>query len=98
MSYLDLVKSMTVEMRDRLNQAVQMGRWPDGRIVTNEQKESMIEALIAYQALHEADRDEPFTVNEDGELRAMKRVKEKSHSHDNEPVRESPDEFKLILK
>jgi uncharacterized protein YeaC (DUF1315 family) len=98
MSYLELVKSMTVEMRDRLNHAVQIGRWPDGSALTNEQKEAIVEALIAYQALHESDRDEPFRVTEKGELRAMKRIKEKSHTHDGEPARESPDEFKLILK
>lgn len=96
MNYLELVKSMTVEMRDRLNTAVQIGRWPDGKALSVEQKESIIEALIAYQALHEPERDEPFMVNEKGELRAMKRVKEKAPGEEHQ--RESPDEFELRFK
>jgi len=98
MNYVDLIKSMSAEMRERLNQAVQIGRWPDGRALSQEQKEAVIEALIAYQALHEAERDEPFTVNENGDLRAMKRVKETPHHHEGEQAKESPDEFTLTLE
>ncbi len=99
MNYVEMIKTMSTDMRERLNLAVQMGRWPDGRALTPEQKEAIVEALIAYQAIHEADRDEPFTVNENGELRAMKRIKEKSaHTHDDEQPKESPDEFTLTLK
>lgn len=47
----DLVESLTPSMMSDLKQAIELGKFPDGRVVSREQKELMIEATILYDAL-----------------------------------------------
>lgn len=47
----ELVESLTPSMVNDLKQAIELGKFPDGRVVSNEQKELMIEATILYDAL-----------------------------------------------
>ena len=46
----ELVESLTPSMVNDLKQAIELGKFPDGRVVSNEQKELMIEATILYDA------------------------------------------------
>ena len=54
----ELVESLTPSMVGDLKQAIELGKFPDGKVVSNEQKELMIEATILYDAqkLPEEDR------------------------------------------
>ena len=47
----ELVESLTPSMMSDLKQAIELGKFPDGRVVSREQKELMIEATILYDAL-----------------------------------------------
>ena len=47
----ELVELLTPSMVGDLKQAIELGKFPDGRVVSNEQKELMIEATILYDAL-----------------------------------------------
>ena len=47
----ELVESLTPSMVSDLKQAIELGKFPDGKVVSNEQKELMIEATILYDAL-----------------------------------------------
>jgi uncharacterized protein YeaC (DUF1315 family) len=47
----ELVESLTPDMVDDLKRAIELGKFPDGRVVSEEQKELMIEATIRYDAL-----------------------------------------------
>ena len=47
----ELVESLTPSMASDLKQAIELGKFPDGRVVSREQKELMIEATILYDAL-----------------------------------------------
>ena len=47
----ELVESLTRSMASDLKQAIELGKFPDGQVVSNEQKELMIEATILYDAL-----------------------------------------------
>ena len=47
----ELVESLTPSMVSDLKQAIELGKFPDGRVVSREQKELMIEAIILYDAL-----------------------------------------------
>ena len=47
----ELVESLTPSMVSDLKQAIELGKFPDGRVVSHEQKELMIEATILYDAL-----------------------------------------------
>lgn len=52
MNYEDLLKSLTPEIYTSLKNAVEVGRWPDGRALTAAQREQCIEAVIAYEYQH----------------------------------------------
>ncbi len=59
MNVNDLINAMTPEIYLNMKQAVELGRWGDGRIMTKEQKSHSLEALIRYEHLNdisEADR------------------------------------------
>ena len=47
----ELVESLTPSMVSDLKQAIELGKFRDGKVVSNEQKELMIEATILYDAL-----------------------------------------------
>lgn len=43
-----LLQAITPEIYQRLVRAVEIGRWPDGRALSAEQRESCLQAIIAY--------------------------------------------------
>ncbi|EAT11818.1 DUF1315 family protein [Bermanella marisrubri] len=49
----DLIASMTPEIYQNMRDAVQLGRWGDGRAMTPEQKTHSLEALIRYEHMHD---------------------------------------------
>lgn len=48
MTYEQLIESMTPDMHVSLKRAVEIGKWPDGRRLTPEQREICMRAVIAY--------------------------------------------------
>lgn len=52
MDYDELLATLTPEIVARLREAVQTGRWPDGRAVTAQQREHSLQAVIAWEARH----------------------------------------------
>ena len=47
-----LIKSLTPEVYQNLRRAVELGRWPDGRTVTKDQREYSQQAIIYYEEIH----------------------------------------------
>ena len=47
----DLVISLTPEMADDLKRAIELGKFPDGSVVSGQQRELMLEATIIYDSL-----------------------------------------------
>ena len=52
MDYLDLVETMTPEVYSRLKRSVELGKWPDGRPLSREQRETCMQAIIAWGDKH----------------------------------------------
>ncbi len=52
MDYRQLIASMSPQLYRRLQQAVELGRWPDGRPLTPEQREHALQAIIAWGDSH----------------------------------------------
>ncbi|WP_116364381.1 YeaC family protein [Parahaliea mediterranea] len=52
MDYQQLIESLTPEVYDKLRIAVEIGKWPDGRRVSPEQRQECLQALIAWGALN----------------------------------------------
>jgi len=51
MEYNQLIAQLTPEVYQRLKSAIEIGKWPDGRLLSEAQKASCMEAVLRYQAL-----------------------------------------------
>ena len=52
MEFDQLIITMTPETVANLRRAVELGKWPDGRKLTPEQRESSLQAVIAWERHH----------------------------------------------
>lgn len=52
MNVEQLIASMTPQIYKNMREAVELGRWGDGRAMTPEQKETCVEAMIRYEHLN----------------------------------------------
>ncbi|MDJ0878557.1 MAG: DUF1315 family protein [Halieaceae bacterium] len=57
MKYQDLVEQITPELYTSFKRALELGRWPDGREMSPEQRSHCLDAVIAYDQLHHAEQD-----------------------------------------
>lgn len=48
MDLRQLLESITPEVYEGLKRAIEIGKWPDGRALTDGQKELCMQAVIAY--------------------------------------------------
>ena len=48
-SFAEMIENITPEIYQSLKLAVEIGKWPDGRKLTAEQKELCLQAMIAYE-------------------------------------------------
>ncbi len=62
-----LLQAMTPDVFERLREAVETGKWPDGTALTAEQRESCMQAVMLYQA-KVANSTDHMTVNAQGEI------------------------------
>ncbi|MGQ4275887.1 YeaC family protein [Pseudidiomarina sp. E22-M8] len=67
MEFQDLLASISADTYERLVQAVETGRWPDGVALTEAQKENTVQLVMAYQATY-CPSAEPFRIGADGLL------------------------------
>lgn len=47
--FLEAIGNITPEIYQSLKQAVEIGKWPDGRKLSQEQKELSLQAMIAWE-------------------------------------------------
>ncbi|WP_353979206.1 DUF1315 family protein [Salinicola endophyticus] len=52
MNFDRMVAQMTPEMYENFKQAIQLRKWPDGRMLSAEQTELCLEAVIKYEVIH----------------------------------------------
>jgi uncharacterized protein YeaC (DUF1315 family) len=52
LDYRQVIEAMTPEVYQRLKNAVELGRWPDGRRLTEQQREQSLQAVIAWGERH----------------------------------------------
>ncbi|MFC2973525.1 YeaC family protein [Azotobacter bryophylli] len=48
-SFKEMIENITPEIYQNLKLAVEIGKWPDGRKLTQEQKELSLQAMIAWE-------------------------------------------------
>jgi uncharacterized protein YeaC (DUF1315 family) len=52
MNFSDLINSITPEIYQNLKRAVEIGKWPNGDKLTDEQREHCMQAMIAFEQKH----------------------------------------------
>ncbi|MFS2124728.1 YeaC family protein [Pseudomonas sp. Pseusp97] len=48
-SFAEMIQNITPEIYESLKLAVEIGKWPDGRKLSQEQKELSLQAMIAWE-------------------------------------------------
>lgn len=57
MDYSQLIEQMSPDIYNRLKTAVEIGKWPDGKKLTGEQREHCLQAIIAYDLKHKPESE-----------------------------------------
>lgn len=70
MNFEQLIQNMPEETYLKLKHAVEIGKWADGISLTAAQKEHSLQAVIAYQTLHQNDDCLPVNANGKVQLKA----------------------------
>lgn len=50
--FTEFSQKLSPTIYQRLKQALELGKWPDGKRLTQEQQETCMQAIISYEALH----------------------------------------------
>ena len=58
MTFEELIEKLTPEIYMNMKQSLELGKWPDGRKMTADQKETTMQALIAWEIKHEVPEDQ----------------------------------------
>lgn len=84
MDVKDLIAAMTPEIYQRLLQAVELGKWPDGVALTPEQKENSLQAVMLWQSMNNVD-PQHMSIGTDGQI-VMKSKQELKQQFVAEPL------------
>ncbi|EON2011672.1 YeaC family protein [Serratia ureilytica] len=84
MDMKDLIAAMTPEIYQRLVQAVELGKWPDGVALTPEQKENSLQAVMLWQSMNNVD-PQHMSIGTDGQI-VMKSKQELKQQFVAEPL------------
>lgn len=50
-------QNLSPEVYQSLKRALELGKWPDGKPLTQEQRETCMQAVISYEAAHVAEEE-----------------------------------------
>lgn len=52
MTFQNTVAGLSPEVVARMREALELGKWPDGQTLTPEQKQTTMEAVLAWESVH----------------------------------------------
>lgn len=87
MELKQLINAMTPEVYQRMATAVEIGKWPDGTALTEEQRDSAMQALMIYQSRHNTNA-EHMSVEVGGEIKFKSKAELKRDFGLDEPSHE----------
>ncbi len=58
MNYNEVLERLDPQVYRSLKHSLQLGKWPDGRALTEQQKEICMEAIIHYERTHNIPEEE----------------------------------------
>ncbi|SIN77394.1 hypothetical protein SAMN05444724_0362 [Salinivibrio sp. ES.052] len=68
-----VLQAMTPEVYDRLCYAVETGKWPDGTVLNQTQRDQALQAVMLYQSRHNH-QPQHMTVAKGGMLRGSRKL------------------------
>lgn len=87
MQYDDVIASITPEIYQNMLRAIETGRWPDGRQVSDAQREHCMGAVIAWGERHLPEHERVGYIDrgekEEGEVCDS----DHPHEHEEKPIR-----------
>ena len=83
--FLQAIRQMPEEVYERLKTAVELGKWPDGKPLTDEQKATSLQAVMAWQSMH-IDNPEHMNIGRDGEIVMKSKSELKRQYRDAEEI------------
>lgn len=86
-----LLNAITPEVYERLVYAVETGRWPEGTPLSQEQRDSCMQAVMLYQSKHNTEAQH-MTVAAGGEIRfkSKQELKKQFSGEEQDIVRVNP--------
>ncbi len=81
MNIEDLISSMTPQIYQNMKEAVELGRWGDGRTMSKEQKAHCVEAMIRFEHLNGIGETERVGYVD------MSNKRKKSSANDTQPLK-----------
>ncbi|WP_335902541.1 YeaC family protein [Shewanella algae] len=68
-----VIEEMPVEVYERLRSAAEIGKWEDGTVLTEEQRENTLQLVMLYQARRLA-QTEHFTIGAGGQINELSKA------------------------
>lgn len=94
MNVEQLLAALTPEIVARFRTAIEIGKWPDGRVLTPEQRETCMQAVVAWEFKHLPEEQRTGYID-----RGTKKKDETcdSHTHDDTEGHDPHEEHPLRL-
>ncbi|MBV0932272.1 YeaC family protein [Marinobacterium weihaiense] len=86
MTFEKMIEAMQPEVYQSLRRAVELGKWPNGERLTQEQRETSLRAVIAYEHTH--------NVAEDQRVGFIDRTRQDGTQHGTDPLQ--PQVLKIL--
>lgn len=83
MDFQRLIANITPEIYASLKRAVEIGRWPDGRRLTSEQRELSLQAVIAWEMKHLPETERTGYIDRGSKAEGEVCGDDHDHSHDD---------------
>lgn len=90
MDFKTLAQTMDAETAEKLQTAVELGKWGDGTPLTDEQREAAMQAMIVWQSKHNKD-NQHLTVGKDGNINHLSKDVLKHQFDEQNIVRLKPE-------
>jgi uncharacterized protein YeaC (DUF1315 family) len=86
MNFQHLLDHITPEIHQNLKRAVEIGKWPDGRALTPEQRALSLQAVIAYEAGHVQEHERVGFIDRSSKAEGEVCNDEHDHASEEQPL------------
>ncbi|MCU4677165.1 DUF1315 family protein [Catenovulum sp. 2E275] len=92
MDLLTTIENMPESVYLKLKQAVELGKWDNGIALSNEQKSTCLQTVMAWQAKH-LNSTEHFTIGSNGQIIEQSKAELKREMAEQQIIRFNSNDF-----